>query len=165
MPRYSNETADTMARRLARRMVERSVPDGMGGAYADNSAKDDTGTYFGATPRLNEAQMLMDNWSNRIYRDSSWLPRATGQVVIVPESLMNRGTMGRAGGFALPPGYAFSDTPTPPFTPRGVQDIPTVGVIVAPRVRQPGTPSGWRRGGIRPELAGVQPPIVLPPTR
>lgn len=163
MPRYNNQTPDTAARRLARRMVERNVPAGMGQAYADNSAKDDTATYFGATPKVNEGEVLMGDWRNRIYRDRSWLPQSRGQVAIVPRSLMDTGY--NRGGYALPPGYVFSDDPTPPFTPRGSAAVPTIGVIVAPPIPQPGTPAGWRRGGMRPELAGVQPPIILPVTR
>lgn len=164
MPRYNNQTADTVARRLAQRMAQQSVPPNMGDPYGDLSAKDDTATYFGTRPRINPTQILLDDYRNKMYRDSSWLPQAVGSVAIVPEELTDRSRF--AGGYRLPPGYSYSDKPTPPFTPIGGVPVPTVGIIVSPPApSSPGSPAPWRRGGIRPDLEGVQPRIIIPPTR
>ena len=166
MPRYAGETADTAARRLAQQMAGRGLGGRLRGEtgrpYSDLSGKDDTGAYFGTTPTpATPEQQFMQGWRDRMFRDSSWLPNRVGQVAIVPQSLLDTGT--NSAGYRLPSGYGYRYG-TPAFTPGG-SSIPSIGVVMMPPTPQPGTPAGWRRGGIRPEMTGIQPPIALPVTR
>lgn len=101
--------------------------DDEGTPYADTSGKDDTDVYLEPTP-TGKGSSFIDEWRNKIFRDSSWLPRKPGQVVIVPGELIDEGEGG--GGFKLPPG--FDTTPTPPFTPPNQPKVPSVGIIIIP---------------------------------
>lgn len=103
--------------------------DDEGIPYGDRSAKDDTATYLEPTP-TGKGITFIEEWRNKIFADSSWLPKKPGQVVIVPGELIDRGEGG--GGFKLPPGYKIGPNKTPAFTPPNQPKVPSVGIIVIP---------------------------------
>jgi len=134
MPRDKNSIMNTpMGKAYTKaggKVDEEGIP------YADRSGKDDTATY----PEGNNSggSSFIQDWRNKIFGDSSWLPEKPGQVVIVPSILI--GTPGNTPGFKLPPGYAISPTPTPPFTPPGEPKVPSIGIIVVPEKKAPRKP-------------------------
>lgn len=103
--------------------------DNEGIPYGDRSGKDDTATYLEPTPS-GKGSSFIDEWRNKIFADSSWLPTKPGQVVIVPGELIR--TPGNTAGFQLPPGYQIGPNKTPAFTPPNQPKVPSVGIIVIP---------------------------------
>jgi hypothetical protein len=123
--------------------------DEEGVPYGDRSGKDDTATY----PEGNNSgggSSFIQNWRNKIFGDSSWLPEKEGEVVIVPSILI--GTPGNTPGFKLPPGYGISPEKTPPFTPPGEPKVPTIGIIILPEKKAP------RKPYVNPDRIDKMPP-------
>jgi hypothetical protein len=147
MPKDKNSIMNTP---MGRAYLQASKDDD-NNAYADKSGKDDTGVYPEDSPAGGKPS-LVDEWRIKIYKDDSWLPDKKGEVIIVPAELFER--PGGRSGYKLPDGYRVSPRKTPPFTPEGEKEVPTLGVVID----EPLVP--------RPKRSGERPPgATYPSTR
>ena len=133
--------------------------DDEGTPYADQSGKEDTGTYL--VPVGSGGGSWVTDWFEEFtnkpgYSDGSWLPEE-GEAVTIPKELINKQIF-------IPDGWIIK--PGPAFTPPGEPKVPSV--IISPEPKKPRNPRPIPDRIDRPRprypRPGMLPGETLPPS-